>query len=627
MSELERLRRENAELRARLAAIEGSRDDAAFLASLLEVVPAFIIRADADLRVSYINRFSPGYTPESVLGSSLLDYVSPEFRDAAQQAFERALVGGMAQFRSLVHRPDGDAYFQSYVAPLPEPDGSTGIVVMAFDVTADELRERSLEASERKLRIAIDATGVGLWSFDVQAGAVTWNERMHEITGYPTPLTTAGWLEELVHPDDRAAVEEVMARAHRGEMQSLPHRIVRPDGEVRWVVSHGKAVTDGDGVVTHMYGGLLDITRQKELEDQIRHAQKLEAIGSLTAGVAHNFNNLLMAILPTLDMLRPVVPSSHADLLTDAVHAAERGAELVRELMTFAGQQRRTTRVTEHPETFVGHAVAICRRTFDASVALDVRIEDGLPHVSCDPGAIEHALMNVLLNARDALGGRPGRIEVAARRVPAAERQAAGLAPGAWLCVEVRDDGPGIPPPVRERIFEPFFTTKGPQGTGLGLSTVYAVFKEHGGHVDFDSSEEGTTFRLYLPLTAEAPQASASAGSGALVLLIDDEPAVRRVVGKMLEVSGYSVLEAGGGDEALQLVTDREPAVVLLDRSMPGQSGRALLPELRRRLPRAKILYFTGQHIPPAERAEVDGVVQKPARMAALAEAIDRALA
>ena len=626
MGELEQLRRENAELRAKLTAIEGERGDAAFLTSLLEVVPAFILCTDVNLRVTYTKPLGLD-APEEIVASNLVDYVAPTHRDVARRACERALAGKTGDFRAPIHRSVGDAYFKFYVAPLLEPDGSTGVVVMAFDVTADQQHQRSLEESERKLRIGVDATGIGLWHYDVQADLVTWNERMHEVTGSPTPLTTDGWLDKLVHPDDRALVAESIAWAHRGERKSVPYRIVRPDGEVRWVVSQAKVSADAQGGVTHIYGGLLDITQHKELEEQSRHAQKLEAIGNLTAGVAHNFNNLLMAILPTLDLLREVVPSSHADLLNDATHAAERGAELVRELMTFAGQQRRATRVPEYPQTFIGHAVAICQRTFDGSVTLNVRVEEGLPQVSCDPGAIEQALMNVLLNARDALAGQPGTIEVVGRRVSPTEREAVGLSPGSWLCVEVRDDGAGIPPDVRDRIFEPFFTTKGPQGTGLGLSTVYAVFKEHGGHVDVESSEQGTTFRLYLPLTEEAAAVSESASLGSLVLLIDDEPAVRRVVRKMLEVSGYGVIEADGSDAAMRLVARHEPAVVLLDRSMPGQGGRALLPELRRRLPRAKILYFTGQHVTATERDEVDGVVQKPARMAALSEAIERALA
>ncbi len=626
-SELEALRRENERLRARLAELEGGRDDAAFLASLLEVVPAFILRADENLTVTYLNRVRPGYTLDAVVGTSVLDHAAPESREDAHRALTQALAGQASTFRSRAHLLDGSVgYFQSYVAPLREPGGRTGVVLVAFDVSEDYAREQTLHENEQKLRVALEATGIGLWSFDARTGVVLWDERMRAITGHTSPVSAEEWLEELVHPDDRERMAEILELAHLGEMRSVPHRIVRPDGDVRWVVSHGRADTDVDGTVTHMYGGVLDITHQQQLERQTRHRQKLEAIGSLTAGVAHNFNNLLMAILPTFDLLREVVPPSHADLLADATHAAERGAELIRELMTFAGQKRRVSRVAEHPRTFVSHAVAICRRAFDSSIRLDLRLEDDLPSVHCDPGALEHALVNVMLNARDALGGRSGSVTVNVRRTPEDERRARGLDAGAWLCIEVCDDGPGIPEELHDRIFEPFFTTKGPQGTGLGLSTVYAVCREHGGAVEFDTGTEGTSFRIYLPASKDGPAEVEPTSQRTLVLLVDDEPAVRRVVRKMLEVSGFRALEAGGAREALRTLDAQAPKVVLLDRSMPGRSGRAILPELRRRIPDAKILYFTGQHIPPEERAEVDGVVQKPARMATLVEAIERAL-
>ena len=625
-SEIEQLREENARLRAQLESLRGRRGDR--LDSRLDAVATFVFCADAGFRVTYAIQSPPGVALEGLQGTNLVDCHHPDSRPRARAALARALAGDAAHYRARVTIQGEDRYVSASAVPIRASGGETGLVVIAFDVTAGDPRERSLRDSQRKLELAVEATGLGLWSFDVKAGVVVWDEQMHAITGYPTPLTTEGWLDTLVHPDDRATIAASMERSHRGDFRVVPHRIVRPDGEIRWVVSHGMVVVDEAGEVTHMYGGLLDITEQQRLEEQNRRAQKLEAVGSLTAGVAHNFNNLLMAILPTLDLLGEVVPATHADLLKDATHAAQRGAELVRELMTFAGQERRASHVVESPQAFVEHAVTICRRTFERAANVQVRIEPELPSVLCDPGALEHALVNVLLNARDALKNGEGTIEVVARRATEQDERRADLGGGEWLCVEVRDDGVGVPPEVRDRIFEPFFTTKGPQGTGLGLSTVYAVVREHGGRIDFESGVRGTTFRLYLPCCDASLSASTPIrDTKGLVLLIDDEPAVRRVVRTMLEVSGYRVLEADGGEQALGLAGANAPDVVLLDRSMPGQSGPALLPELRARLPRAKVLYFTGQHIPANERRQVDGVIQKPTRIGPLVEAIERVLA
>jgi signal transduction histidine kinase len=455
---------------------------------------------------------------------------------------------------------------------------------------------------------------------------------MREITGHEIPLGEQEWTDQLVHPDDRELVANSMTLVETGVFAETQHRIVRPDAEIRWVLPVGRVSTDASGTITGMQGGILDVTKQHELEEQMTQVQKLEAVGSLTAGVAHNFNNPLMAIIPTLELLEPVVPPTHREYVEDAMHAAQRGAELVRELMTFAGQRGRVSKTQVAAHQIVDHALKICRRTFGKKIALSVHYQEDLPLLFCDPGAIEHVLVNLLLNARDALPASGGRISVEVRG--AKPEETTKVRGSSALCIEVHDNGQGIDPALQPKIVEPFVSSKGPNGTGLGLSTAYAVVTHHGGSIELESTgADGTTFRIFLPADAKpdargAPAPSpASSADGKHVLIVDDEAPVRRVVRKMLERSNFFVTEAASVAEGAQALTENKPDLILLDCSLVGASGRELVPVARQLCPEAKILYFTGQHVPPDERSEVDGVLQKPVRTQRLVDGIEAALA
>ncbi len=377
--------------------------------------------------------------------------------------------------------------------------------------------------------------------------------------------------------------------------------------------------------------------RVTELETSLRHAQvapdaqKLSAIGQLAAGIAHNFNNLLAGLIPTLDLLAPAVPAHLADLVGDATHAAKRASELVRQLMAFAGQRRGTTRNDKEVGELVAAAVGICQRTFERHIRLEVEVEPGLPLVHCDAGGLEQVLLNLLLNAKDAVLERDpadATIRIEARRV-------GGPAPGleadkAYVVVRVSDNGQGVPPAVRARLFEPFFTTK-PQGrgTGLGLATSFAVVRDHGGTITCEERPDGAAFLVYLPAAPPATASASPAPAEAMaarslhVLIADDEELVRRVVRRALEAEGHVVTTAASGAEAMACIS-RTPGldVVLLDRSLGDAPGERLVPELRRRAPQAKIVLFTGLPVEPELERQVDAVLLKPVRPEQLRRAI-----
>jgi PAS domain S-box-containing protein len=636
--DLERLRRENAELRARLGQGEEVRGAhaAAFLESVLAAVPAFVARFDAEMRIRYINRIQPGLKIEEVIGSSIFSFVHPDDQAVARTTIDRVLATGQPDhYDSVATGPNGGlAFYECYVSPVREGDRSGGCL-MAFEVTTHRSRQLALEESQRQLRLALDAGGVGLWTWDLVTGQVFWDERMKAMMGRETTNDFSTYVSEFVHPDDRARMAAVGRYVlETGNWAAEVHRIVRPDGAVRWMMSNGDVVSEG-GRVVRILGCNIDITDHRELEEQMRHAQKLEATGSLTAGIAHNFNNLLAAILPALELMAPVAPEGLRDVVTEAMHASRRAAELVSELMTFAGQRRTVSRRPEAIAGLVERAVGICRSTFDRRITLDVRVPSAPLPVVCDGGAIEQVLVNLMLNARDALRGtydRGPRVAVEVSEIDPADSDGTGPP---MICLSVTDNGIGMSEEIRRRIFEPFFTTKPVgQGTGLGLSTSYAIVREHGGTIECESElGRGTRMSVFLPLhgararVRPATPVAMPTLTAAHVLLVEDEAAIRKVVRRLLESVGHRVTAVGGTREAVAwLAEPRDVAVVLLDRSMPDGLGETIIPDLRRHLPHAQILLFTGQDVEPEVAALADGILAKPVTSDDLLRAVEGSL-
>lgn len=611
-------------LRARLAELERTspHEVAAFLEALLVALPATVIRFDPGLRIRFVSRVMPGMREQDILGTPALEFIPREDRARARSAIQRALQSGQPEvYDTTGPGPNGESRtYQVFVAPVPEAGGELGGCFVAIDTSHLRERERALAESEQKLRIALGSTQLGLWSWDVASGELIWDDRMRQLMGRTDSLTLPEYVERVVHPDDREEVRRGAERAMvTGRVEATPHRILRPDGEVRWMLTVGEIQRDAEGRPMRLTGGNLDITEQRALEEQLRRSQKMEAVGRLTAGVAHNFNNMLMAILPSLELLRRVVPESHAALLDDATSAAERAADMVRKLMTFAGQRRSGDAQPCDAGALAQHIVGMCERTFDRHVTLRCDVSATARHVEASAADLEQILMNLMLNARDAV--------LEARRdkpqIDVLVSNDDGEDGGKRVVIQVRDNGSGMSDLAKQHAFEPFFTSKEVgRGTGLGLATSYALVRDLGGRIDFDSElGVGTTVSVRLP-TTELPAAPEQAEPppalpvrGARVLVVDDEPLIQRLIRQILEEKGYRVRAASDGAAALAELA-REPAdVILLDRSMPGAPGASLLGALRAAAPSAKIAFFTGQEVTPDERSEVDAVIQKPIRI------------
>ena len=411
------------------------------------------------------------------------------------------------------------------------------------------------------------------------------------------------------------------------------YRIVRSDGAVRWVMAKGTVL--GEIVL----GAVIDVTERRQRDEQLRQTQKLEAVGQLTAGIAHNFNNMLMGMLSSLELAARRAPPELESPLQGAEQSAQRAAHLVRQLMTFAGRNRPTTRSVESIDLLVERAVAFCRTTFDRRIAFDTDYEASA-RARVDPAQVEQALLNTLINARDALAGiEAPRVAVRVDVVSAGAPELEGR-PGDHVRVRVTDNGVGMDATTATRIFEPFFTTKPlGKGTGLGLATTRAIAIEHGGFVSCDTvPRQGTTFSLYLPRVSAAvdePRTGTNElGVGVrgteTILVVDDEASIRHVVSLMLSSAGFTAKVASSGEEALELLGDARlasgVALVLLDVSMPGISGLALRRRVRELAPRARVVYFTGYAFEAFDSD--DAVLEKPATesriLGTIREVLDR---
>ncbi|MFO0659603.1 MAG: ATP-binding protein [Polyangiaceae bacterium] len=461
---------------------------------------------------------------------------------------------------------------------------------------------------------------------------------MYGLTSRHCPHDIRGYFK-LVHPDD---LDQVKASLDRSLKRALPFeiekRIVRLDGHTRWVHMQGVLLRDASGKPEKMLGGVMDTSRRHQLEEQAQHAQRMEVIGQLTAGIAHNFNNMLMGILPNLELAIRRAPSELVPLLKNAEHAGRRASDVVRQLMTFAGTITPRRSVESIP-ALVSSTLDLCRRTFPANIDIEV-IHENIPDIAVDPSQLEHALLNIVLNARDAvLSSKKSAPAISvALSMHDVVRPPHENQPGRYLRIEVVDNGCGMSDETKRRIFEPFFTTKGPgSGTGLGLATAFAIIREHQGWIDVASTEGvGSTFSLYLPATpsmsitqADAAHSEHEAPRGTeLILIVDDEPMVRMILGDLLEEAGYQTLAAENGDTAVAVVRQHvgKIALAILDLSMPGKPGNIVLRMIREIDPAIRFMFSTGQ-IPDAKLiAEASAVLEKPFDSTVLRETVRRVI-
>ncbi len=585
-------------------------------AELFEHSPEALALIDAEDRVlqasgAFCRLF--GYGPEEVAGRPMNDLIVPEDRLLEGLEYTARVTGGEALETEVVRRrKDGTPIHVALVAkPFREPDGTRRAHVTYRDVTYRKEAEEALRRSEARYRSLIENAMDTVAVLDAEGRVLYQSPTIERFAGWTAEELEGTLAFEHVHPEDLERVRAEFGRliAEPFHTASVEFRFRHRDGTWRTLEATARNFLDDPAV-----GGLVvntrDVTDSRALEADLRQAQKMEAVGRLAGGVAHDFNNLLTSVLGLNEMLldRPGLPEGVRDDLAEMRTAAERGVSLTRQLLAFSRKQVLQPRRLDLNAAVVETA-GLLRRLAGEHVAVVLDLSAGLRPVTADPGQVQQVLMNLVANARDAM---PEGGEVRIRTFPAAVRSPGDrgleLEPGEHTVLEVSDRGLGLADEAREHLFEPFFTTKGVgRGTGLGLATVYGIVKQSGGDIEVESaSGRGATFRIYLPAgdgdaenTGSGPSRDASQGptlAGRTVLIVEDEPAVRALVRRILARAGSDVLEAENGEEGLRLALEAGDVLdlVLTDVIMPGLSGPQMYARIAAVRPGLPVLYTSG---------------------------------
>lgn len=446
---------------------------------------------------------------------------------------------------------------------------------------------------------------------------------------------------DSVHPEDRSKVEAQLPGHALGQWD-IEYRIVRPDGSIRWVHDRGAPIREANGTIRRVAGFAVDITERKQLQANYDQAQKLEAIGQLAGGVAHDFNNILAATMMQINLvqMRPGLDGELRDSMAELMANAERAASLTRQLLMFSRRSVPQMQTLDLNDT-VENLLKMLRRIIGEDIDLDWRRISNLPPIVADAGMLDQVIMNLVVNARDAMP-KGGSIGISASDIQVSEEQAASnpeARPGRFVCLAISDTGCGMSEEVLKRVFEPFFTTKETgRGTGLGLATVYGIAKQHHGWVEIETKvDHGSTFKIFLPATVEpvhraaiTPAPSRLPGGHETILWVEDDPALRKVTANLLRRCGYEVLEAADALQAMEIWELNSSRIALLasDMVMPkGLNGLQLAEKLRAGAPELKVMICSGYSRDLVHLNKQDIVfLAKPASTAALAAAVRRCL-
>jgi len=498
-------------------------------------------------------------------------------------------------------------------SPISGDDGKIlGVSVVVRNIEDRKRVERELIASHQMLSGALHAADVGMFVLDREGRAIEFNSRMQEMTGRTPEAIEEGTLESIAESmlDDpggfvNAIYDRVLKRGKHVELRNIKLR--RPDGTERVCNGAIAPVIDENGLVIAAAGVAVDVTEREALQTRLLEAQKMDSVGRLAGGIAHDFNNILTGVLGYATLAKQAVtPDSPVSKhLAQIESSAVRASELTHQLLTFArGGSRNEIRLSLNP--IIDETLKLVAHSLNPNVRIEFTAVDGLDQVSADPAQMHQLLMNLCLNARDAIDFA-GTIQVSAENVEVsdAERENLQIAvPGRYVRIRVEDSGRGMSPEVAGRIFEPFFSTKKQgQAYGLGLSVVYGIVHSHRGAITVDSQiDQGTRFEIYLP-SAGQTIVQPKPENGTLVkrdretiMVVDDEQLLRAVLQDILEMSGYDVVQASTGEEAIEVYSERgnEISVVIMDIVMPGMGGARALEELWKINPKLRCIVSSG---------------------------------
>jgi PAS domain S-box-containing protein len=569
---------------------------------LFEAARDGILLLDADTgEITDVNPFLEellGYSREQFLHQKLWEIGLFEDVETCRRTFARLQQDWYVRYENLPLRHKlGGRVEVEFVSNIYEVNGQKVIQCNIRDITERKRAASALQESEERFRLTFDQAAVGIAHVLPDGQLLRINQKFCDIVGYSREELLAGKFQDITYPGD---LEADLAHVHRmlaGEIQSylMEKRYVRKDGSLVWINLTDALVRTSSGDPTYFISVVQDITERKQLEEQLLQAQKMEAIGRLAGGVAHDFNNLLTVIVGYCEILLKRLEDQDPirEQINEIKTAGGKAVTLTAQLLAFSRRQIVKPEVVDL-NMVVADIEHLLHRLIGEDVRLITTVETGLWLVKVDRGHFGQVIMNLLVNARDAMP-QGGTITLQAANVSLDDEYApshVGVQPGCYVMLSVSDTGCGMDAQTKARMFEPFFTTKEQgKGTGLGLSTVYGIVKQHNGYIVVDSTQgEGCTVKIYLPRVEGAVTACAEPAAEVkrtrgteTVLLVEDDDQLRHLTSQILRGQGYTVLEANSGPEAL-LISERHPGPVqlmLTDIVMPGMNGYVLAERLR----------------------------------------------
>jgi two-component system cell cycle sensor histidine kinase/response regulator CckA len=646
-SELEALRRSVREFEAKEAGWVEAEDAALRLAALVQSADDAIVGKTI---LGIVQTWNPGaerlygYRFEDMAGRDMTILLPPDRADEERFILERISRGERVNhFDTVRRRKDGRLVSVSIaISPIV---GKNGQVVGASHVARDITESAELELARSRLAAIVESSDDAIVSKDLRGTIQTWNKGAERLYGYVAVEMIGKPMSMLLPPDQLHEESEILRRLAKGErVEHFETARIRKDGSRIDVSLSISPVYDKGGSIIAASHVARDITERRILEVQRLHAQKLESLGVLAGGVAHDFNNLLTGILGNVSLVRDDLAAinPHYRILGECIQAAERAAQLTRQLLAYAGKGRFVTEAI-NLSALVREISALIQSSISRKVQIRLELAYDLPLIEADAGQLQQVIMNLIINGAEAIGENVGLVvcttatqtvdELYIRTLGSEGRH---VAPGQYVTLEVHDSGCGMSEATLARIFEPFFTTKF-TGRGLGLAAVSGIVHGHKGALKvYSSPGKGSSFKVLFPVLSDAnapfvePAVHFSEGRERMVLIVDDEEAVRSVARNTLQRRGYRTIEAADGREALDVYQRfaAEVSLVLLDLTMPYMNGEEILRELQVLTPSVKVLLSSGFNEVEAVRRftgkGLAGFLQKPYSSALLAETVRR---
>ena len=593
------------------------------LMQLLRNLPGVAYRSLSDeqwtmLYVSEAFERLTGYNAEDVIGNQRIEFASlihPDDREKMYVETIKAIEQNQpfqVEYR-IIHKDSGIRWLWEQGSGVRDKDGNiVAIEGYMTDITLQKEADANIRESEQRFQLLSKATNDAIWDWDLLTNELWWSDSFATLFGIDTQSkkpSIKGW-EKRIHPDERNRVLNNLKRAIETQQQSWSenYKFQRQDGDYADVIDRGYVIYNSANEAIRMVGGITDITDRLEIEEKLRQSQRLEAVGQLTGGVAHDFNNLLTVIVGNAEIITESLASdSKLRGLSEMIQeAADRGAELIRSLLAFSRKQALDPKHIDANQ-LLNNFQGLLSRSIGEAIQLELALEPDLWLAQVDPGQLENALLNLAINARDAMPSG-GRLLIETLNVSLSEDYGSqhDVTPGDYVIIGVSDTGVGIAPENLDKVFEPFYTTKSKdKGTGLGLAMVYGFARQSYGHINvYSEVGQGTTIRLYLPRSPEEVATAENASvlhnqpqiGNESILVVEDDELVRNYVISQLEFMGYKVISASNGSEAMEIIqSDADFDLLFTDVVMPGgMSGRELSDKAQRIRPQLKVLFTSG---------------------------------